>query len=732
MSVTTVNFTQVHAAIADYTCNLVSYGHSGSSSGTGLFLGAIGKENLDVGSPDRAPFISGVTGNNSVKVASSRVGAFEFSVDGSIDPNSIVSATMNVYVNSINQNFKNSDDWMFLAAFETENPSLEYSVGGMDESLYPAINNDYSYEAVMWSNERCSKSNLGWKTIDVKRAVVHALEKDGSKSDEVKVVIRLHVPACGLNVSVAGQVPSISVKTDESVNGIIKTVDQNGNSILPDKEFSSGIGEFSYYEIIDKELNINDVLYLFDSNKSITNITMEKGKENVIVLVYNNTGEMRKYSGTTLIDDGATCWFADPRSVTFEHENIFENNTLVLPASSKTIVGAIDDSGTVKAVQCDNITDEKKEIIIDTGFEPDDHNNPTFLYLPDHRIMVFWSKHTSEEYWYYRVTQEPDDLTTLGEEKRVSVEGYGDFTYPSPFYMSDAPDSFFICWRGVNWHPTIAKYSLPDENDNIVCEKEPTQIVQTIGQRPYVKYESNGKDKIYFTFTTAHPDNNYPNWVYYSEIDINTFDLYNIEGDILCEGENLPLGKDEQINTSSDYGSLTVDNPDNKRDWVWDIAVDKDGSIVILFTQISNDKSQHDYYYAKWNKETKTWDKTYIANGGGWFHQNDSGKEKCYSGGMCLDHSDPSLVYVSKPTEGLYGNIYEIWELKMEDMEVVSETQITENSQFNNVRPFVAKGSSPDDYLRLTWMNGLYYYWVSSSSLPNAFPTSIMTHYNGP
>lgn len=94
---------------------------------------------------------------------------------------------------------------------------------------------------------------------------------------------------------------------------------------------------------------------------------------------------------------------------------------------------------------------------------------------------------------------------------------------------------------------------------------------------------------------------------------------------------------------------------------------------------------------------------------------------------MALDHSDPSVVYVSKPTDGLYGTVYEIWELKMNGTEIASEKQITINSEYNNVRPFVAWGSSEDDLIRLTWMNGNYYYWIANSTYPDAFPTSIMT-----
>lgn len=122
------------------------------------------------------------------------------------------------------------------------------------------------------------------------------------------------------------------------------------------------------------------------------------------------------------------------------------------------------------------------------------HDNPTFLILPDERVMIFYSRHTDERCFYYRISREPGDITTLGEEKKIITEN--NTTYPSPFILSDDPDHIYLCWRGIGWHPTIAKLSLPDKKDNINVEWGPYQLVQSTGARPYAKYTSNGKDKI--------------------------------------------------------------------------------------------------------------------------------------------------------------------------------------------------------------------------------------------
>ena len=114
-------------------------GHSGSAAGTGLFIGCVD----DVkGNVHRAEFISGVTGNNAITVGSTRTGAIEFEIDGNIDPETITRANLKVYVHDINGNLGN--DWMLLAAYETENPELTYSVGGMDNTLFPAVEDKYS------------------------------------------------------------------------------------------------------------------------------------------------------------------------------------------------------------------------------------------------------------------------------------------------------------------------------------------------------------------------------------------------------------------------------------------------------------------------------------------------------------------------------------------------------------------------------------------------------------
>ena len=421
------------------------------------------------------------------------------------------------------------------------------------------------------------------------------------------------------------------------------------------------------------------------------------------------------YSGTVVSDEGAWCWFADSRALFYK---------------GVAYVGYIDVHGNVKAAQMTVGTDgvrQKEEVLVRSYFQPDDHNNPTFLVLPDERIMIFYTRHTDEAKIWYRISRKPLDITQLGEEKYLATQN--NTTYPSPFIMSDDPDHIYLCWRGINWHPTIARLTMPDANDNCRFDFGPKQIVQSTGARPYAKYHSNGKDKIYLCYTTGHPDNEQPNWLYFNVIDVNKGNgplLRDINGKQLSDIAKGTFAVNKTNGYASSYPATVVDNTAGIRNWVWQIALDKQEHPVIAFTHIDDAKTTHVYWYGRWTGSE--WKRTWVQYGGHAFHQNWNSTERCYSGGMALDPDNVNDLYLSIPTKnGVYqkDGVYEIWKYTIgDDGSVGSSVQVTHNSQKNNMRPFVMPGAK-DSKLRLLWMNGDYYYWMVNRNYPSGYPTSI-------
>lgn len=420
--------------------------------------------------------------------------------------------------------------------------------------------------------------------------------------------------------------------------------------------------------------------------------------------------------GYQVTAEGAWCWFADPRALHYENAKGTIN---------KTYIGYIDIHGNIKAMQYDFLRHIQEEVLIRSWFQPDDHNNPTFLILPDERVMIFYSRHTDEACFYYRISRLPGDITTLGEERIIKTKH--NTTYPSPFILSDDPEHIYLCWRGIGWHPTIAKLSLPDKKDYVDIVWGPYQMVKSTGARPYAKYMSNGKDRIYLTYTTGHPDNESPNYLYFNYINIRTLQLEDVKGNILSTIADGTFKVNKNIDYMSRYPYTLVDKP-SERDWVWQVAFDEEENPVIALVRISADKNSHDYYYAKWNGHE--WKKTFLANAGGHFHQTPD-LEKCYSAGMAIDPVNTNQIYCSLPVKGKYGKVYEIVKYTLgTEGKIVSMEAVTNDSRQNNIRPYLIPGSE-NTPLRLAWMYGDYYDWIVSLSHPKGYCTGIACNFKG-
>ncbi len=483
----------------------------------------------------------------------------------------------------------------------------------------------------------------------------------------------------------------------------VNVVDTDGETIAPSFTVRDClVGDYYYGRTPDPVIDNENGVFLFERELSTLHINVTSDGPNEIVLVYHKEGA--NMGTSVLATSGGWNWCLDPRAV-----RDIDKET----GSDKTYVAYIDNEGNIKATQYDNVANTYKQVYVRKGFTADDHSNPAVFVLPNHRVMIIYSAHTSEDCFYYRISSLPNDISSFGEEKTVSTQGYDTVTYPTPYYMSDAPDSFFLFWRGISWQPTMARFSLPDENDDITFEMKPTITVDSrlseseTDKRPYAKYASNGKDRIYISYTYAHPDTASPNTLYCSYLDINDMTLHDVTGEMLANIAEAPF---KVTNTEDTADALVVNRADDVRNWNWETELDENGNPVVLFVGISDDSETHLYYHSRWTGEE--WLTTYIDNGGRWFHDNTKGAEKCYSGGLCMDHSDTNIVFASIPVEGIYGTYYEIYKYVLNGQGgVISKTPVTQNSSENNFRPYVVMNADPNDPVYLVWLSGEYYYW---------------------
>jgi len=487
---------------------------------------------------------------------------------------------------------------------------------------------------------------------------------------------------------------------------------------------------------------------LFPSSYAVCNLVVEEFEPNESVLT----------------NSGGWNWYAEPSGMHIQpgdelalrYQNNHSSNNGYVFTKDRTYFGWCKDDGTVEVAQYDHDTGEYKVVTIHEKLESDDHNNPAVIILPDGRIMVWYSKHTNEPYMYYRVSKYPEDISKWHDIKYYYCESnFGsskktyNATYPAPFIVDEnGEDVIYLFWRGVNWQPTLAKFSIPDENGECRVLMGQTQILNASvsskddggagnsGLRPYAKYHYEYETgKIHITFTYTHPDNvtgdnsiGRKNPIYYMYFNVADQKFYSPLGNaIMSLPRENATGISDTYNGSVKVGnrwgvivqnaitifkSMLVFNPaDNtqRRGWTWDIMTNEKGEPCVLYVDVTDnapdengnpptryydvsdaDRSHHYYYYARFDNEKKEWVTTFLTYGGKWFHEN-AVLERCYSGGLSFDHNykNANVIYLAIPTMGEYGNIFEIYRWESDDYGATWKYKepITQNSKINNSRP---------------------------------------------
>lgn len=389
--------------------------------------------------------------------------------------------------------------------------------------------------------------------------------------------------------------------------------------------------------------------------------------------------------------DGAWCWFSDPRAVYYEGKR---NQTFAAWVSSdgSIMIGAYDhDSGKVS------------EAVLHERLEVDDHDVPSILIRADGRLMVFYSRH-SEDDFYLKISEKAGDISSwsparllkVNDNEQYALDETRAYCYSNPFQLSEEGGRIFLFWRGIGNKPCVAVSANGGETWGpgrvLISPKETYK-----NQRPYLKYASNNKDRIHLAFTNGHPRREPTNGIYYACYREDAF--YRADGSRFTGLDSIPFDPWE-ADVVYDAGETRV------RAWVWDIAEDDQGYPVIVYTRLP-EETDHRYHYARW--DGTQWLDNEVVRAGRWFPQTPEGEEERevhYSGGVVLDHGDPSVVYLARPVNDVFE--IEKWVTRDLGRTWVSEA-ITQGSRYDNVRPFVVLNSSPEAPPNLLWMNNRRY-----------------------
>ncbi len=380
----------------------------------------------------------------------------------------------------------------------------------------------------------------------------------------------------------------------------------------------------------------------------------------------------------SLAQRGAWCWFGDPRAV---------------QVGNFTYTGWIDWNGDVVVAKYDNRSGSVQTNMVRSALEVDDHDNPSVILRPDGRLLVFYSKHAGSQ-MYYRLSNSPYDIAAWGTEQ--SVPGTTLVTYPNPYFLSDEGNALYLFWRGADAKPTFAVS--PDGG----ATWGPSRTVIDTGPYTvsYVKYASNGRDRIDIAFTDTHPEKSAVNNVYHITYRDGAF--YRADGTLAKTESELPI-------TPGDADLVYDATAQSATGWVWDIALDRTDRPVIAYTNFPS-SSDHRYRYARWTGSG--WFDTEITGGGGSI--DESGDDPFYSGGAALDPNNPAIVYVSKQV----GAAFELERWTTANGGASWSAQpITTGSSAKNVRPFVPRNHQPGS-IGLLWLYGGYTSYTQYETRP--------------
>ncbi|MEX2395714.1 MAG: BNR-4 repeat-containing protein, partial [Balneolales bacterium] len=380
--------------------------------------------------------------------------------------------------------------------------------------------------------------------------------------------------------------------------------------------------------------------------------------------------------------DGGWCWFQDERA-------ILDNGTLMF--------GGVSTDGDITATTYNLETGEKNVSILHAELEADDHNAPSFLKRPDGKYLAAYSRHGTDDYMRYQVTQEAGNLSEWGAEQIIDVGG--EACYSNLYRLSDEGRTYNF-HRGRGWDPN---YMISEDDGD--SWQYGGKLWEFTG-RPYVRYTSNDKDKIHVVTTEAHP-RDYTNSIYHGYI--SDGNVYRSDGNVVGELST----SDESPLEPTDLTMIFQGDEDNVA-WTSSIELDKDGYPYIGYS-VTKDRIErgaggfdHRYRYARW--DGTQWHDHEVAYAGSRLYP----LEDEYTGLITLNPADPNMVYISTDADPVSGEPliseadgerhHEIFQgITKNRGKSWSWKSITENSEVDNIRPIILADENDQAVL---WLRG--------------------------
>jgi putative BNR repeat neuraminidase len=407
----------------------------------------------------------------------------------------------------------------------------------------------------------------------------------------------------------------------------------------------------------------------------------------IIVSFLASTCQNKDKEVITFKENGSWCWFQDERTIIHNNQLIFGSVADRYGKNGEAVDGNIE----VTMYDLETNTHLGTYILHERSVA-DDHNAPAFLPLPDGRLLSVYTQHNEDSLIRYRLS-ENNSTMEWGPERTVT--GSDRVSYSNlHFIQSDnnGKGRIYDFYRGKDRSPY---YVFSDDFGNNWQAGQ--RMITFEKQWPYVKYASDGENKIHFVTTESHPRF----WdcsIYHAYFENGK--VYRSDGKLIRDLDDGPIHPTE--------ASKIFQGDSLNAAWTVDLQLDKDNFPYTVYS-VRNNIDHFQYRYARW--DGNTWNDHFLAFAGRALYEN----EFDYSGLAALDPDNPDVVYISTDADPvteipLISNTdnvrhYEIFKgLTADKGNTWSWKALTQNSMQDNIRPIMPKGDNK--YNVLLWLKG--------------------------
>jgi lysophospholipase L1-like esterase len=406
---------------------------------------------------------------------------------------------------------------------------------------------------------------------------------------------------------------------------------------------------------------------------------------------------------TVFNDNGAWCWFQDPR-VVYDPAN---QTLLICSVAASEGKDGDQRGGDVDVVSFRIRDGNTSRFVLHHALLPqDDHNTAALLIRPDGKYLAMYSRHNQDSLSYQRVSVRPHDASDWGPERTFDWKSFlktgNRVTYHNLFYLSGENRTYDFS-RAVNTDPSIL--TSRDYGDTWIYVGKLLTNSRIGYVNGYTKYVSNGTDRIDFITTDHHP-RDFNNSIYHGYV--RSGKLYRSDGSIADENVFDDEGHSQTGLTKVFAAGSVLKSDALTHAWTVCLRRSSGGKLFALLTARASDNpentdfSDHRLIYALF--DGSKWQVREAAKLGAclWPAEQD------YTGLGDIDPAHPDTIYVSTPIDPRDGNtlrVHEIFKGVTSDRgETWRWTAVTSNSSVDNLRPVVC--SWGEEARAILWFTG--------------------------